>query len=265
VRRLLGLLAVAAGLGLAACTGVPVGSGESGRDLRTQSDLSDGERLARVRIELATAYFGRGQTAVALDEVKLALAARPDLPEALNLRGLIYAAMGEPRLAEESFRRALQVAPGDADVAHNLAWFLCNQQRYAEADALFRQALTRPGLQDPSRTGLARGVCLARADRLLEAEEVLSRVFEADPGNLAAALNLGEVLFRRGEFERARFYLRRIHAQADRASAQSLWLALRVEHRSGQFAARDALGLELGRRFPQSREALLFDKGRFDE
>ena len=263
--RKLASLALAAVLGLAGCGTLPPAPGESGRDLRTQSDLSESERLARVRLELATAYFGRGQSAVALDEVKLALAARPDMPEALNLRGLIYAAMGEPRLAEESFRRALQVSPADADVAHNLGWFLCNQQRYAEADVLFRQALARPGLQEPSRTGLARGICLARADRLADAEDVLSRVFEADPGNLAAALNLSEVLFRRGEWERARFYLRRIHAQPDRASAQSLWLAVRVEHRSGQAGARDALGLELVRRFPQSREALLVDKGRFDE
>ena len=265
MRRGLGAVALAAALGLSGCTGLPGAPGDAARDLRTQSDLSDAERLARVRVELAAAYFGRGQNAVALDEVKLALAAKPDMPEALNLRGLVYASMGEPRLAEESFRRALQVSPADADAAHNLAWFLCNQQRHAEADALFRQLLARPGLQEPGRTGLARGVCLARADRLAEADEVLTRVFEADPGNLAAALNLGEVMLRRGEWERARFYLRRIHAQPERASAQSLWLAVRVEHRSGQAAARDAIGLELGRRFPQSREALLFDRGRFDE
>jgi HAD superfamily hydrolase (TIGR01509 family) len=76
-------------------------------DLRTASDQTGADKRARVRVELAGAYFGRGQTAIALDEVKLALVAKPDMPEALNLRGLIYASLGELQLAEESFRRAL--------------------------------------------------------------------------------------------------------------------------------------------------------------
>jgi type IV pilus assembly protein PilF len=256
----------AAGLALAALAagcGSPPGS--PARDLPTLSDQSETERLARVRLELAGAYFSRGQNAVALDEVKLALAARPDLPEALNLRGLVYAAMGEAKLAEESFRRAQQVAPGDADVLHNYGWFLCNQSRFAEADALFRQVLALQGLREAGRTQLARGVCLSRAGQLADAERVLSAAFESDPGNLALALNLADVLFRRGEWDRARFYLRRVHSQPDQGNAQSLWLAARVEHRSGHAAARDRLGQELVRRFPQSREALLWEKGRFDE
>lgn len=256
----------AAALALAAlvggCAGPP---GLPGQDLPTLSDQSETERLARVRLELAGAYFSRGQNAVALDEVKLALAARPDLPEALNLRGLIYAAMGEASLAEDSFRRAQQLAPRDADVLHNYGWFLCNQTRFAQADAVFRQALALPGLREPVRTQLAWGVCLSRAGQLAEAERVLTAAFEAEPGNLVLALNLSDVLFRRGEFDRARFYLRRVHAQPDQASAQSLWLAARVEHRGGNGVARDRLGQELIRRFPQSREALLWEKGRFDE
>ena len=240
-------------------------SGSREADLPTQSDQSDADRLARVRLELASAYFGRGQNAVALDEVKLALGARPDMPEALNLRGLVYAAMGEARLAEESFRRAQQVAPRDPDIQHNYAWFLCNQSRFAEADALFSQALGLTAMREPGRTRLAWGVCLTRAGQFAQAERVLTAAFEAEPGNLVLALNLSEVLFRRGELDRARFYLRRVHAQPDQASAPSLWLAARVEHRSSNPAARDRLGQELLRRFPQSREALLWEKGRFDE
>ena len=46
------------------------------------------------RLELAALYFARGQYETALDEIKLALVARPDLAAAFNLRGLIYAAQG---------------------------------------------------------------------------------------------------------------------------------------------------------------------------
>jgi type IV pilus assembly protein PilF len=259
----MGILAGVLALLAAGCAGVP--SASSGQDLPTISDLSETERLARVRLELASAYFARGQSAVALDEVKLALAARPDLPEGLNLRGLIYAAMDESGLAEDSFRRAQQLAPRDADVLHNYGWFLCNQSRFTQAEALFSQVLALPAGREAARTRLARGVCLARGGQLEQAELVLSGLYEADPGNLAAALNLADVLLRRGELDRARFYLRRVHAQPEQASPQSLWLAARVEHRSGNPGARERLGQELSRRFPQSREALLWEKGRFDE
>ena len=73
----------------------------------TSYDPSDAEKRASVRLELAGGYFSRGQFNTALDEIKLALAAKPDMGAAHNMRGLVYAAMGEDRLAEDSFERAM--------------------------------------------------------------------------------------------------------------------------------------------------------------
>jgi type IV pilus assembly protein PilF len=235
------------------------------QDLRTASDQTDADRRASARLQLASAYFGRGQLTTALDEVKLALQARPDLPEALNLRGLIYASMGETRLADDSFRRALAVAPRDGDTMHNYAWFLCQQGQFPEADAQFAQALAQPQYRGVSRSLLARGVCQARAGRWPEAEATLTRSYELDPANPATAYNLADVLYRRGEYERARFYMRRVNAQETTSNAQSLWLAARIEQRLGNTAGARQLGNNLRDRFPQSPEALLFEKGRFDE
>ena len=234
-------------------------------DLKTSSDQTDADKRARVRMELAAGYFARGQSATALDEVKLALAARPDLPEAFNLRGLIYAALGEPRLAEDSFKRALQLAPRDADAMHNYAWFLCQSSRFPEGDALFRQALAQPQYLDTIRTLLAQGVCLARAQRWSEAEAALTRAYELDPGNPVSGFHLSDLLFRRGEFERARFYIRRLHQRREFATPQSLWLAVRLERRLGDTLAMRSWGQQLQERFPQSPETLMYDKGRFDE
>ena len=73
--------------------------------------------------------------------MKLALTASPDLPQGLNLRGLIYARLGEERLAEESFKRALQVAPNDGDAMHNYGFYLCERRRFDEANELFKVQL----------------------------------------------------------------------------------------------------------------------------
>lgn len=249
---------------LAGCAGGPIAD-EPAQDLRTASDQTDADRRANARLQLAGAYFGRGQLTTALDEVKLALQARPDLPDALNLRGLIYAAMGETRLADDSFRRALAVSPRDGDTMHNYGWYLCQQGQFAEADAQFAQALAQPTYRGVTRSLLARGVCQARAGRWAEAEGTLTRSYELDPSNPATAYNLADVLFRRGEYERARFYMRRVNAQETTANAQSLWLAARIEQRLGNAVGARDLGVRLRDRFPESPEALLFEKGRFDD
>ena len=240
------------------------GDGASAREVRTASDVGDAERRARVRLELASGYFARGQNATALDEVKVALAASPELHEAYNLRGLIYAAMGETALAEGSFRRALQLDARDPDTLHNYGWFQCQQGRFAEAYRLFEQALAAPQYVGVARTTFARGVCLAREGRWDDAERQLSRSYELDPSSPATAYNLAEVLLRRGELERARFYVARINAVPEQRNAQSLWLAARIEHRAGNLSAARDFGRQLRDRHPQSLEALQFERGRFD-
>ncbi len=249
---------------LAACVSSPKPAPD-GREARVNNEPADPERRARVRLELAGLYFGRGQNTTALDEIKLALAARPDMPEAYSLRGLVQAAMGDASLADESFQRALQLAPADANTMHNYAWFQCQQGRYVEADLQFSKALAQPQYRDGVRTLMAQGVCQARAGRWPEAERTLSRSYELDPSNPVTAFNLAEVLLRRGELERARFYVRRINSVPDQASAQTLWLAVRIERRIGNIEAMQDLGRQLRDRFGQSPEALLYERGRFDD
>lgn len=258
---------VAVGLALALTLGgcVSTTTNSSGETRLTNADQGDADKRARVRLELAGLYLGRGQNDTALEEVKRALVAKPDLPEAYNLRGLIYATMGEATLAEESYRRALQLAPRDGDVMHNYGWFLCQQRRWPDAEAQFSAALALPQYRDSMRTLLAQGVCLARAGRWQDAERALSRSYELDPSNPVTAYNLAEVLMRRGELERARFYIARINTRPELSSAQSLWLAARIERRLGNLQAVQEFGRKLQERYPESNEVLLYERGRFDD
>ena len=234
-------------------------------DLVTSSDETDVAKRARIRLELATAYFAQGQSGTALDEVKRALQADPNNAPAYNLRGLIYASLSENVLADESFRRSLALNGSDAGTLHNHGWFLCSQQRYAEARRQFQAALAAPQVREPSKTLLAAGVCEARAGDLDAAERQLQRSFELDAANPTTAVNLAEVLLRKGDLERARFYVQRVNQNADLANAETLWLAARIEHRRNNAAAADALGQQLRARFPGSRESAAFERGQLDE
>ncbi|MBN8503825.1 MAG: type IV pilus biogenesis/stability protein PilW [Burkholderiales bacterium] len=231
---------------------------------RTEFDASQAEKRAATRVELAAGYFARGQHTIALDELKQALALQPNSRDALNLRALVLAAMGDTAAAEESFRRLLSIYPGDGDTWHNQAWFFCQQGRVDAAMQSFETALRQPNYRGVARSWLARGACEMRHQRWTDAQQSLTRAFELDPANPAAAFNLAETLLRLGQAERAKFYAARVNAVTEQVTAQSLWLATRIEHRLGNRPGVQEFGQRLAREFPQSQEALAFGAGRFE-
>jgi type IV pilus assembly protein PilF len=219
-----------------------------------------------VRLELAGLYFGRGQSDTALSEVKLALAAKPDLADAHALRALILASLGDNAQAEDSFKRALQLAPQDAGSMHNYAWFLCQQRRFADADLQFERRSARAAVpRRDVRTLMAQGVCQARAGLWAQAERTLSRSFELDSANPSPPSTWPKCCCTGANWSVRVFYVARINAQPEQVSAQSLWLAARIERRIGDVQALQDLGRKLSERFPQSPETVLFERGRFDD
>jgi type IV pilus assembly protein PilF len=235
------------------------------REAATPPQVADPAKRARARLELASAYFAQGQSDTALEEVNQALEADPKSADAYNLSGLIYASLADPVKADASFRHSLQLRPADGGTLHNYGWFQCQQGRYVEAQASFAQALAAPQYRDAVRTLLIQGVCYARDARLNEAEQTLNKAFDMEPGNAAVAVNLAEVLYRRGQYERARFYVRRVNGQVEQSTAQTLWLGVRIENRAGNRALMTDLANQLRNRFPQSREAAAMERGQFDD
>lgn len=261
-RAMAALLLLAAAV--AGCGPMPVSS-SAGKDIMTNSDESTIQKRARLRLELATAYYSKAKLVPALDEVKQSIAIDPNFADAFNMRGLIYDALGDDALAEASFKHALQLDSNNGATMHNYGWFLCQRKRYDEADAMFAAALASPQYQDVSRTTLVRGVCLGRQGKLEAAEKTLMHAYQIDAGNPAIAVNLADVLYRRADYERARFYIRRVNSSPELANSESLWLAAKIEYRLGNREGVKDYGNQLRDRFPTSPEAAAFDAGRFNE
>lgn len=231
----------------------------------TDFDEPENRKRARIRIELASGYFEQGQTTVALDEIKQALAADPNYAPAYNLRGLVYMRMNELVLAEGSFNRAVQLNPRDADAMHNLGWMWCQQGRLAPALEQFARALAVPTYSNAARTWMAQGVCQVRAGSNAEAEKSLTRAFELDANNPITMYNLARLQLLRGDALRAQFYVRRLNASPELVNAESLWLGLRVERRLGNQDGVRQLADQLRQRFPDSPERGKYLRGAFDE
>ena len=254
--------------GLVGVTGcaTPGGSTGSGfsQEVITPSDEPEVRRRARIRLELAVNYFEMGKATVALDEVKQSLVNDPTYADAYNLRGLIYMRLNDMAQAEDSFRRALSLRPSDANVLHNHAWLLCQQQKYAEADKQFALVLANPTYVARSKTLMAQGLCQARAGDNTVAEQTLLRAYELDAGNPMVGYTLSDLLTRRGDLTRAQFYIRRIN-NSEFANAESLWLGIKIERGLGDTVAVRQLAEQLRKRFPDSRELSALERGAFND
>ncbi len=247
-----------------ASTTTQAGADRPRDEIVTASDEPESRRRARIRLELAIGYFEQGQTNIALDELKQSIAADPTYSAGYNMRGLIYMRLNDYGFAEESFKQALALSPRDASVVHNLGWLLCQQSRYAESTAMFQRALANPQYGERAKTLMAQGLCQVRAGLPAEAEASLMKSYELDAGNPITTFNLTTLLFKRGDYVRSQFYIRRLN-NSQLANAESLWLGVKVERKLNNMEALNQLGDQLVKRFAGSPEATSYQRGAFDE
>lgn len=253
---------------LLACT--LVGCAASGsvkpEDVAGSAAEAEVHRLAKTRLQLAALHFEEGRVEVALGEVAQALQAYPRYVDAFNLKGWMHMSQRDLEAAQQSFAQALSLRPNDADTLYNVGWLQCQQKKFTLADRSFAAALEAPRSIGATslRTWLAKGVCLRQAGQLEPALQALGKANEIDPSNPAVAYSFSEALYSVGQTERARFYVRRMN-NGSWATAESLWLGVKIERSLGDSVAMRQLADQLNKRFPNSKEWQWFERGAFDE
>jgi type IV pilus assembly protein PilF len=248
---------------LAGCAAAPQPEGPQIESGAIVGSSTEPRNRARIRTELASLYYSRGNMNIALEELRLAVAADPNFATAHGMFGLVYMELRENPLAKGSFERALSLSPDDPDINHNYGWFLCQTGREAESTEYFMRALRNPLYATTARTWTTAGTCALRRGDLREADESLRRALGIDPNQPAALLQLAQVRYRQGSLDEARKLVAR-HAKIVEATAESLWLALRIERRLGQRATELSYANQLRRRFPQSSEAQALQRGTYE-
>lgn len=250
---------------LAACAAP---GGQSGGELKTASDQTAAEKRAAIRVQLAVGYYQDGKYDIALDEVKQAIAIHPDYAEAYGLRALIYTSMGQLPLADENYRQALRIAPGNPDLSNNYGAFLCQSlNKPAQAMPYLDAAIRNPAYGTPVSALVNAGVCSIKNRNLEAAERYLLDALRLNPDLQATNAGLARVYFERRDYGRANFFINRLTdtAQLDTLPADVLWLAMRVQRKLGDRTHEASFAAQLRRRFPGSPEYAAFERGAFDE
>jgi type IV pilus assembly protein PilF len=225
--------------------------------------VGDPRNRARIHTELASAYFERGNMGVALEELRTAIEADPNYAPAYSVLGLVHMDLRENEVAQRHFERALALSPNDPDINNNYGWFLCRSGREEQSIAYFMAALKNPLYNTPARSYVNAGLCSLGRNDGRDAVEFFERALRSEPDNLLALLNLASIQYKRGQLDVARGLVGRFNKLVE-PSAESLWLALRIERKLGDKAAENALAVQLRRRFAGSPEYQNLLKGQFE-
>lgn len=251
---------------LAACTatGSGPGSGQVAQQaMSAQTAATDQQARAKVHTELGSLYLLDGRSAIALEEARIALAADSNYAPAYNLLGLTHMGLNEMKQAEDNFRKALSLAPGDPEISNNYGWFLCQTAREQEAIGYFMAAARNPLYTTPTKPYTNAGICAYRAKNDKQAQEFLTAALRLAPDNNQARLGLAEVAYRQGRYAEARQWTADIEKNME-PTADVLWMALRTERKLGNREAEARYASQLRRRVPGSPEQELLSQGQYD-
>ncbi len=233
-------------------------------ELRTSSDMTEVQKRASIRLQLAAGYYQQKQMAVALDEIKLALAIDPNNADAYIIRAVIYMEMDEMRLAEENFKRALSIAPSNPDLANNYGWYLCLNGQEEKSIAYFEAAFNNRSYQSPPKALNNAGVCSLKMKNNQAAEAYFNRAFRYDPASPETNTNMAKLYYARADYEKAHFYISRA-SNAKEMTADMLWTAIKIGRKRGDRSAEAVHVANLRRLYPGSPEFSAYQRGAFNE
>ncbi len=248
---------------------VVAGCATTGEPLKPQAELpvsqqtpvGDARTRAKSHAELGMLYFAGGQTGVAMDEGRLAVASDPSYAGGYNLLGLAHMFIGEMRRANESFDQAVHLAPNDPEINNNFGWFLCQDGRPKEGIRRLLVAAGNPLYNTPTRPLFNAGLCSMMLKEYEAAQEYFRRALIADGTNAGAYFQLANIAYGRSSYDEARRFVAEVHRLIE-PTAESLWLALRIERKLGDRNAEAGFTGQLRRKFPGSPQHQALLQGR---
>lgn len=207
--------------------------------------------VALSNLNLAVEYMRTGNMETALDRLNRAYDADPRYYGTHNAYGLLYQRLGDNRLAERHFKRAIALNNNDSASKNNYGNFLCSQSRYSEAEAVFLSAAKNPLYESPEIAYANAGTCAMVNNRQDAAETHFRQALSINPEVPSALLQMAQISFDQGNHLTARGYLQRYQSVA-RHTPSSLLLGIKIERVLGDKNAVASYEMLLKNNYPDS-------------
>lgn len=175
----------------------------------TELGLTPDDSPAKLYVELAKEYHRLGQTEVALRRAQQAVKADGQYAPAHVWLAFLLEQLRQTDEAAKHYERAIGLAPNNPDVLNAYGSFLCNQRRYAEADAQFVKASKNPVYATPWIALTNAGNCAGEAGDTTKAETHYRAAVQSSASYGYPLAKLGELAMKRGDAKAAKDYIDR--------------------------------------------------------
>lgn len=222
------MLSLAAGC---ASTGAPTSPGAS-----ASSAHSAMSNKGQANLSLAQNYLAADQMEYAMDRANRALRSDPNSADVQVVLGMIRQRLDDEARAGVHFAHAAKLAPDAGHVLNMHAIWLCQQEKAAEADALFSRAVKDPFFKAKESAYFNAGKCALKVGQADKAAQYFRQGLALAPQNKLLLTQMAQVQLQRGDAMSARaFYQRRESLGAP--TAELFELGARIEDAAGDRAA----------------------------
>jgi type IV pilus assembly protein PilF len=220
---------------------------------RAPPDRDEGD-AADLNYQLGARYYQNGNYELARDRLLLSIELNPKVAATHSTLALTYEALGNLRLATESYEKAARMEPRNFGLQNTYAVFLCNQRDFVAAQKNFDKAANHPENDDAEVALTNAGVCMLQKPDLVAAEGYFRKALDRKANYPDALLQLCLLKFKQEDYLGSRAFLQR-YIVAGKTTAGVLYLGAQIEEKLGDERARTEFVNQLLRDFPTSPEA----------
>lgn len=230
---------------LQACSSVP-----------QKGPVSDAKKQSLVNTYVTTAgvYLQRGQLEYVKEKLDKAMAINPNDVNVNNVMGLYQWKIKQFDEAEKYFEKAIRINPKNPESLNNYGVFLCERGKILKSVKYFDRAIAVPVYLAKIQAYTNAGRCFLKKKNYKRAEKYFVDALTLNPYFPEALRQMAKITARNGQLVAARKFINKYFLRGKK-TAETIYLALRIEETMGNKKAAILHARTLKAKFPDSQEA----------
>jgi len=217
------------------------------------------KKNAETSVQLGVEYMRRGTNDIALQRLKKALDFCSSFAKGHNAIAVLYERVREIEKAKHHYQQAIKFDPNNSDIHSNYGQFLCQLDKWEEAEKHFLKAISDPVYRIPEVPYTNAGMCALRNKEFDKAEGYFRGALQKNPKFPRALYQIASLSYMQGHYPQANSYLLR-YLKIAKHTPQTLWLGIRIERTLNNRDKEASYILLLRKNFPDSKEVQILNQ-----
>jgi type IV pilus assembly protein PilF len=231
---------------------------------RVGKPRTDMKEAARTRMSLGLNYLQRGDTSQAKYNLEKAKQLAPDMSDVDNALAYYFQQVGELDQAEDAYRASLRKDSNNADTYNNFGSFLCQINKYTEAEELLQAAIKRPGYIRVADSYENLAFCALAQKDYLRYQQFLRQSLQHNSNRPSSLYNMAVIEYAMGNLTEAKKWQARLH-QLGQVSPEATLIRYLVAYQSGDVVEQQTAEKFLLSVYPGSNEAAMLLSSDFSQ